>query len=173
MLFLLLTGGQGGGFVGLVRGEGFGIFVFLALDFLDVVARPLWVSRDNFPPVLMKIWRFLSGWGFLLIDLGLFFWVFSSLGGTNLGILLVNFSLGGLLFLLGVWLHKGGGCFLGFWGGWGIGGCWVNQLSSSGRPEWVSPFITQYVFLQCVYDCHNVFYINFLPLVNTLFHFLP
>ena len=54
-LLFLLIGGVEGGFVGLVGKIGFGTFVFLSLDFLEVVARPLWVSRDSVPPVLMKI----------------------------------------------------------------------------------------------------------------------
>ena len=77
-----------GGFVGCGGKVDFGISNFLGLIFLDVVARPLWVSRDRVPPVLIKICRFLSGWGFLLfrlVSLGFLFLDFSSLGGINLG----------------------------------------------------------------------------------------
>ena len=67
---LLFLGWVGvGGFGGCGDMVGFGVWVFWGLDFLDVGAKPLWVSRVRVSPILMNSWRFLSGWGFLIFGL--------------------------------------------------------------------------------------------------------
>ena len=92
---------------GVVVGSGFGL-VFLGLV-LEVLAKPVCVSRTNVDSTLMNTFWFLSGWGFgfiLWFGLGLVSWVWFSGSGFILGVLgncgLSKWFFSGLLFLFGV-----------------------------------------------------------------------